>query len=130
MVTSAAEDWIHYMGPQFGMDKTELVELAKVWLMPGLVGLAVLDSFAYETPMITCALPYHSPEFAYLEHGVNGVIVQDSESTAAYADAVAGLMQDEAARQTLVAGAAAARDTYTIEAMAERFARGVERAVK
>jgi glycosyltransferase involved in cell wall biosynthesis len=125
LVEEATEDWIQYMGPRFGMDKTELVALAKVWLMPGLVGLAVLDSFAYETPMVTCALPYHSPEIAYLEDGVNGVIVAEAEDSRAYADAVAQLLLNEPHRQRLVEGAAAARATYTIEAMAERFAEGV-----
>lgn len=130
LVEAAPEDWIHYMGPRFGMEKTELVALAKVWLMPGLVGLAVLDSFAYETPMVTCALPYHSPEFAYLENGVNGVVVKDAENVKAYAQAVVGLLCDGRLRLGLVAGAAQARARYSVEAMADRFAEGVLLAVR
>lgn len=129
LVEAATEDWIHYLGPKFRQEKTELVALAKVWMMPGLVGLAVLDSFAHETPMVTCALPFHSPEFAYLENGVNGVIVADAADADAYAFAVADLLLDEEKRLALVAGAARARSMYTIEAMAERFAEGVERAL-
>ena len=129
LLEAAPEDWVHYIGPRFGMEKTELVALAKVWLMPGLVGLAVLDSFAYETPMVTCALPYHSPEFAYLENGVNGVVVKDAESVKAYAQAVVVLLGDERWRLRLVAGAAQARARYSVEAMAERFAEGVKAAL-
>lgn len=125
LVEEVDEDWIHYMGPQFGMNKTELVALSKVWLMPGLVGLAVLDSFAYETPMVTCSLPYHSPEIAYLEDGVNGVIVTEAEDHSAYAAAVSRLLTNETSRQRLVKGAAVARATYTIENMADRFAEGI-----
>lgn len=129
LVESAPEPWIHAMGPKFGADKTELVALAKVWLMPGLVGLAVLDSFAFETPMVTCALPYHSPEFAYLKNGVNGIVLPEASDAAAYASEVSVLLKDETRRLALVEGAAEARATYTIENMARRFADGIEAAL-
>lgn len=129
LIEEMDEDWIHYMGPVFGIEKTELVELARVWLMPGLVGLAVLDSFAHEIPMVTCALPFHSPEIAYLEDGVNGLIVEDADDSDAYAASVVNLLNDETYRLALVAGAAVARDTFTIEAMVERFAEGVQLAL-
>jgi glycosyltransferase involved in cell wall biosynthesis len=101
------------------------VRLAKAFLMPGLVGLAVLDAFAYGTPMVTTDLPYHSPEIDYLEDGVNGVMVRDSEDPLAYARAVARVLTDDAYRAQLQAGGQAAMATYTIENMASRFAAGV-----
>lgn len=130
MIQSASEEWIHYMGPRFGVEKTELVALAKVWLMPGLVGLAVLDSFAYETPMVTCALQYHSPEFAYLVDGVNGVVVMSADSSVDYANEVIDLLVNEDRRLKLVNGAAEARVTYTIENMVDRFSEGVLAALR
>lgn len=117
--------WIHCLGPKFGMEKTEYALLAKVWLMPGLVGLAVLDSFAYGTPIVTTAIDGHSPEFDYLEDGENGVVVKDSTSPAAYAAAVVRLLTDEPSRMRLVGGGAAARRKYSVEDMARRFADGV-----
>jgi glycosyltransferase involved in cell wall biosynthesis len=126
---AARHDWIHYMGPKFGDEKTELVRLAKAFLMPGLVGLAVLDAFAYGTPMVTTDLPYHSPEIDYLEDGVNGVIVRDSDDPAAYAKAVTRVLTDDAYRAQMQAGGQAAMATYTIENMAERFASGVVKAL-
>jgi glycosyltransferase involved in cell wall biosynthesis len=126
---AASRPWLHILGPKFGMEKTELVSLGKVWLMPGLVGLAILDSFAYELPLITTDLPYHSPEIDYLEDGVNGLVVSDSNSEASYADAVIGLLQDETKRQNLVQGGLASRNKYSIEEMARRFADGVQNAL-
>ena len=93
--------------------------------MPGLVGLGVLDSFAYGTPMVTTDVPYHSPEIDYLKDGVNGIIVNEAEDVDAYADAVARILTDEVWRTHLQAGAVEALQTYTIEAMAQRFADGV-----
>lgn len=122
-------DWIHYLGPKFGKEKTALVALAKVFLMPGLVGLAVLDSFAYGTPMVTTDLPYHSPEIDYLEDGMNGVIVKEADSAEAYAAAVGNVLTDDEYRNLLQRGAEQALQTYTIQSMANRFAQGVVQAL-
>lgn len=117
--------WIHLMGPKFGMEKTEAVSLAKVWLMPGLVGLSILDSFAYDTPMVTTDLPYHSPEIDYLEDGTNAVMVPEFNDPRAYADAVARVLTDDDWYRHLTAGGREARGRYSIEEMARRFADGV-----
>jgi len=127
---AAEHDWIHALGPRFGRDKALLVRLARVFLMPGLVGLAVLDAFAYGTPMVTTALPYHSPEIEYLRHGENGWIVDDADSPEAYAAAVTHLLTDEALRSKLAAAGADDAKVYTIENMAQRFAQGVLMALR
>jgi len=126
---AANEPWIHALGPMFGREKTLVASLGKVFLMPGLVGLGVLDSFAYGMPMVTCDLPFHSPEIDYLKDGVNGVIVKDADSVADYAAAVARILNDAPYRAKLTTGAAEAIGGYTIETMAERFADGVLRAL-
>lgn len=123
------EDWIRYVGPKFGAEKTLLASLARVQLMPGLVGLGVLDSFAYGTPMVTTNVPFHSPEIGYLEDGRNGVMIADPEDLDGYAAAVSRILTDDAHRAALQAGAAEALGTYTVENMARRFADGVERAL-
>lgn len=121
--------WIRYVGPKFGAEKTLLASLGRVLLMPGLVGLGVLDSFAYGTPMVTTNVPFHSPEIGYLENGVNGVMIDDPENLDGYVAAVARILTDDGYRAQLQAGAAAALATYTIENMARRFADGVEQAL-
>lgn len=126
---AADHEWIHYLGPKFGQEKTALVSLGNVFLMPGLVGLGVLDSFAYGTPMVTTDVSYHSPEIDYLEDGVNGVIVKQSDDPVAYAEAVAKVLTDRDHREALKEGGHEALEQYSIEAMAARFAEGVIRAL-
>ena len=106
-----------------------LVSLGRVLLMPGLVGLVVLNSFAYGLPMVTTDLPYHSPEIDYLIDGENGVMVKQADDPDAYADAAIRVLLDQDFRDKLKAGGTAALETYSIEAMAERFADGVTKAL-
>lgn len=117
--------WIKVVGPRFGADKVELMALASLFLMPGLVGLAVVDAGAANLPTVTTAFPWHSPEIAYVEDGRSGVIVPDWENPQAYADAVAALLADRARLSAMREEAARMARSLTIEAMAERFAEGV-----
>jgi glycosyltransferase involved in cell wall biosynthesis len=132
LVQQAAKhhSWIHALGPKFGIEKTKLASLAKVFIMPGLVGLGVLDSFVYGTPLVTTDFPLHSPEIEYLEDGVNGVMVKEVDSVEAYAKAVVRVLIDKDYFDALKAGAAKSLKIYTIDAMAERFAKGVLSALK
>jgi glycosyltransferase involved in cell wall biosynthesis len=126
---AARHDWIRYVGPKFGAEKSHLASLARVQLMPGLVGLGILDSFAYGTPLVTTNVPFHSPEIAYLENGKNGMMVVDPEDVAGYAAAVVRVLTDDAHRAALQAGAAEALARYTIESMVGRFVDGVVEAL-
>jgi glycosyltransferase involved in cell wall biosynthesis len=120
-----SRSWVIVAGPRHGREKVVMMRAAKLFLMPGLVGLAVLDAGAVGLPMVTTAYPYHSPEIAYLQDGANGVIVPDWQDVDAYADAVVELLRDEARCVELAEAARTAASRYTIEAMAERFAAGV-----
>jgi glycosyltransferase involved in cell wall biosynthesis len=122
-------NWIKYVGPKFGDDKVPYFALAKVFLMPGLVGLAILDCFALEVPLVTSAIDYHSPEIAYLENGVNGVCVAEHEDAQAYADAVTMVLKDDVYREKLRNACRASAERYTLEEMVERFGEGVVRAL-
>jgi len=122
-------EWVHYVGPKFDEEKVPYFMLSKLFLMPGLVGLSILDAFALETPMVTTDIPYHSPEIDYLIDGVNGVIVRESNDPSVYAAQVSNLLRNDGAREKLIAGCRAAREKYTIEEMVERFAGGIIRAL-
>lgn len=126
---SEARPWIKVMGPRFGAEKVELMMLGKAFLMPGLVGLAVLDAGAAGLPIITTAFPYHSPEIAYIEEGKNGSIIQDWESPRAYADAVVDLLHDPSRQLAMSEAAREMASRLSIEAMADNFARGVLQAL-
>ncbi len=119
--------WVHAVGPKFGVEKATHFALAELFLMPGLVGLGVLDSFVTGVPMITTRYPFHSPEIDYLHDGINGLITGISADE--YARGVIDLLNDQPRLNTLRAGAKASAGRYTMEAMVANFAEGIERAL-
>jgi len=121
--------WIHVLGPRFGQEKIELMALGHVFMMPGLMGLAILDAGTVGLAIATTAFPWHSPEIAYLEPGISGLKVADWENTEAYAREVTALLLDRPALERMREGARAMADRYSIEAMAENFASGVLKAL-
>ena len=126
---AARHGWIHYTGPKFDEEKVPYFMISKLLLMPAAVGLAVLDAFALEVPLVTTDGPFHGPEIGYLVDGVNGLLLDDPDDPAAYAAAVKRLLRDDAARERLVAGCRESANLYTVEEMVERFAGGVLRAL-
>lgn len=127
LVEAAAREhpWIHPLGPVFGRRKALLGRIADVLLMPGLVGLAVLDSFALETPMVTVALPYHSPEIEYLSDGRNGLVLPESTAPTAYGTAVARLLSERDRLEALARGCRSSAGRYTVAEMSSRCAEGI-----
>jgi len=131
IIRRAAEEatWIHKVDPVFEEAKVPYFMLSKVLLMPGLVGLVVLDALAMEVPLVTTAVPYHSPEIEYARDGENAVIVGQADSVEAYASSVSRLLRDSAALESLREGCRRTRQAYTIENMVDRFAEGVIRSL-
>lgn len=132
LVTNAARNhpWIHDIGPLTSTDIVPYWAISKLMLMPGLVGLVILDTFALGVPMVTTDFPHHSPEIDYLEDGVNGVMIRCGESSKAYAEGVVNLLNDSEQIDRIRAGALDSGKHYSIENMAENFARGVIAAVR
>ena len=115
--------WATYLGKITGTDRVPYFSIAKIFLMPGLVGLSVLDSFAMKVPMITTDIPIHSPEYDYLIHGVNGCVTVHEVSE--YAKVAADLLIDEPSLSDLKKGCNRSLDRYSIENMADNFATGI-----
>lgn len=132
VVQAAAETrpYLKYLGPLFGQDKVNALATASALLLPGLVGLAILDAFALELPLVTTAVDFHSPEIEYLRNGENGVILDDPADVPGYAAGVLRVIGDGAFAGTLKEGCRRAADTYTNEQMVERFAQGVHAALR
>lgn len=123
--------WIHAVGPVFGRQKALLGRLSEVMLMPDLVGLAVLDAFALETPMITTAAAYdHSPEIEYLQDGVNGMVVAAESSAPAFGSAVAALLARPEELDALRKGCRDSTGRYTVAEMSSRCAQGIAAALR
>lgn len=123
-VTEAAamNSWIHYVGPKFGYDRIIYFKISSLQLMPGLVGLGVLDSFALETPIITTHSEFHGPEIEYLESGINGYITQNNIEK--FSSKVIDLLKGEKYLE-LIEGCKVAAEKYTVETMVSNFTKGV-----
>lgn len=132
LVEKSAEqnDWIHYLGPRFDKEKVLCFAIADLFLMPGAVGLAILDCFALELPLVTSQRPDHGPEIDYLIDGVNGILVSDLLEPQKYADVVCDLLNDKNQRNKLIAGCKCSAENYTIEQMVSNFAEGVVQALE
>jgi glycosyltransferase involved in cell wall biosynthesis len=121
--------WVHYVGPKFNLEKVPYFAISHLFLMPGLVGLAVLDCFALRVPIVTMRNSLHSPEIEYLESGHNGIIADSSDDPKTFAEAVVNLLKCEEERLKLVEGCRASTSKYSIENMAENFGRGIQLAL-
>ncbi len=98
---ASAPDHVRVLGRVDGDRKVLALDAADLTLMPGLVGLAVLDAFAAQAPMITTAVSFHSPEIEYLEHGRNGWILDELCTPLQYAEWVVTLLKDPALLEQL-----------------------------
>ncbi len=114
--------WMHYVGPKFGKDRIPYFKIASIQLMPGLVGLGILDSFAMETPIITTNFLFHSPEIDYLKSGINGIITNNNLDD--YSNSVIEVLKTESYIK-LIEGCKLSAKKYTVENMVEKFKNGV-----
>ncbi|TMQ13625.1 MAG: glycosyltransferase family 4 protein [Deltaproteobacteria bacterium] len=129
MRAAAAElPFVHYVGPAFGPDRAAYFAISDAFLIPGLVGLAIVDAFAVGLPVFTTDIPIHSPEIEYLEPGINGLMTAHDDE--AYAGAVCEVLDDprRLARMRDAARATAAR--LTLGHMVEAFATGISRCLR
>ncbi len=122
---SEAHEWVCYLGPVFGQQKAIMLNMADLWLNPGLVGLGILDGFCAGLPVITTDIPFHSPEIEYLEEGINGLMVPPNVES--FAETVSSLLEDNDRLILLKNGALNSAKQYNIETMVNNFAQGVRK---
>jgi len=121
-------DWIHYVGPKFMREKIPYFCLADIFLNPGSVGLAVLDSFALEVPMVTTRNEYHCPEILYLKNGYNGFVTDDNIFS--YSESICKILSDEEKYNYLKEGCIKSAHKYSIKNMSYRFAEGIKQCIE
>ena len=121
--------WFHYVGSCYGDQRVALASVASVQLMPGLVGLNVVDAFALGLPTITTDIDYHSPEIEYLVDGHNGVVTAADATPKEFAAAVADLLGNPQRLELLQRNAKATGESLSIEDMASRLVDGIEAAL-
>jgi glycosyltransferase involved in cell wall biosynthesis len=117
-------NWVHWVGPKFGREKAELMAISDVFLLPGKVGLAILDAFAAGLPFLTTRLDIHCPEIEYLEEDRNGLVTDHCEK--AFAEEVIEVFTEPGRLQHLAAGAIESAEEYSIEAMTANFRHGIQ----
>lgn len=115
--------WVHFVGPKFGDEKSHLLAIADLFLLPGRAGLAVLDAFAANLPLVATQLSIHGPEMEYVVDGFNGLVTRPDPC--AYAQAVVSLLSSPDQLQQLRDGVEASCKKYSIEAMVEKFKQGI-----
>jgi len=124
-VLAAASElpFIHYVGPAFGRDRAAYFAISDVFLIPGLVGLAIVDALTVGLPVFATDISGSGPELEYLEPEVNGMMT--AHDAGAYAAAVCRVLDDpdRLARMRDAARATAAR--LTLGHMVEAFATGI-----
>jgi glycosyltransferase involved in cell wall biosynthesis len=116
-------DWIYYVGEVTGENRIPYFELCKLTVMPGLVGLVIIDSFIFDAPLVTVSHNLHSPEIEYLENGVNGFITPPSIEE--YSSKIVELLNNPQKRIGLLKGCQESANKYSIEDMVKNFLLGI-----
>lgn len=118
-------NWVHYVGAKFDRDKALYFSISRLFLMPGAVGLAVLDSFALKTPMILCSIDIHGPEVDYLEHNVNCIFCPDDKEE--FVSRTVSLFKDHTELEILKNGCITSSIDITLEEMLKKFVEGIKK---
>jgi hypothetical protein len=121
--TCVIHSWMHYVGPKYGNERVPYLKSARAILMPGLVGLVVIDSFMVGVPLFTTNTPLHGPEIYYLKNNKNGVIT-DYEVNA-YASEVASYLLSSEKQDQLKEGCAESSRFYSMDSMVDNFTSGI-----
>ncbi len=121
---SSSHDWLHDLGKITGKGRVPYFLMSQLLLMPGAVGLVVLDSFILETPVVTINAGFHGPEISYLEHGKNGLMVEDDIDV--YVDTVVEILLSTEKRIYLKASCVESSKFYTLDNMVRNFVEGVK----
>ncbi len=120
--------WVHYLGKKNEKEKVPYLLISKLLLMPGLVGLVIVDSFIFGLPLITTDCTLHSPEICYLDNGINGIITKDDLND--FTNAVIDLLNDNEKITHLKENCFSSSKRYTIEDMTNNFFIGISEAIE
>lgn len=119
--------WLHYVGSKHGNDKVKYFAVSDVQIIPGMVGLTIIDSFIFESPLVTMAHHFHSPEVEYLRNGENGIITKPNNDD--FVLRIVELLNNDLELNHLKKGCADSAKIYSMDVMAENFVKGVVQAI-
>ena len=115
--------WLHILGTLFAEELAQVASVASLMMIPGWVGLVVLDAGALRLPIITSDRQDHSVEIDYVTDGVNGLVCPVDETAAAAM--ISELLRDSDRLARMTAASRKLADETTIENMASRFTQGI-----
>lgn len=118
-------DFIKYIGRLDGVKKNLVFKSADVFLMPCMIGLAILDAFSASLPVFTTRQNTHSPEIDYLKSGYNGMITDFTVQS--YSQTVLSVLASPTRLIELSKNAQISSEQFSIENMALNFSEGIEK---
>jgi glycosyltransferase involved in cell wall biosynthesis len=121
-------NWSHYVGVKFDLDKIPYFKISNAFLMPGAVGLAALDALSMMTPMILCDIETHGPEIDYLTNGHNAIITNNTIED--YSKAVVDYLKNKEIQKKLIANCHTSIASISLESMVTNFSIGIEKILK
>jgi glycosyltransferase involved in cell wall biosynthesis len=120
--------WIKYIGAKYGADTVPYYRISRCLLMPGIVGLVIVNAIILQVPLVTTYNRNHSPEIAYLMNGINGLMTKNSIDD--FVNGVCRCLTDDKLYLQLVTGCRNTSPVLTIEQMAEKFILGILKCLK
>ncbi len=120
---SENSNYLHYVGSKFGKDRAVYFKMSKAMLMPGLVGLSIVDSFIAGIPLFTTDIIIHSPEIDYLEHGINGFMSKANIND--YVDNIHQFLSCNNMQHIIQKNCLESAKKYTLDNMVNNFSGGI-----
>jgi glycosyltransferase involved in cell wall biosynthesis len=120
---ASSRSWVHYHGAQHGQGLRELALTSDIALIPGRVGLAILEMASAGLPVATLSTALHGTEIVYLKDGINGIFLDSDIDVAARA--LQALLTCRPALERMRSAALGTAGRYTVRNMAVNFANGV-----
>ena len=121
---------VHFLGSTYDeMELARYFKLADLLILPGRVGLTCVHGFANGVPSVTTSeqVVEQSPEYAYLEHDYNSLILP-SDDPAIHASALADLLEDRNRLDELRKGAFETAERLKMGRMVEQYEQAVLKA--
>jgi glycosyltransferase involved in cell wall biosynthesis len=114
---------VHFIGAEYDeATVARYLALASVQVIPGRVGLAPVHGFASGLPCITTSdsIVAQSPEFDYIEDGVNGLILTRGDAPE-FSAAIRAVLEDDDLLCRLQSGARASAAALGMDRMVDAF---------
>lgn len=121
---SDGKPWIKLLGVVGPKDKALIFRVSQCFVNPGMVSLSIVDALACGLPVVATRVTTHSPEIAYLEHGVTGLLAGNTIDE--LTKSVATILESDQLRSELRHNARKLALELTLDNMASRFLSGIE----